>query len=258
MPIEASANASSARTIGVAAGIDDIGADDAVAVLFAAFGSVVVVVTLAVFAIGVGFTVVGAKTRLNVADAAAGSEAIEQEIVPVPPAAGVVHVNVGPDVCDSLTNVVPAGTASVMLTVAASLGPLFVTVTVNAIFVLSGAVAAAFVTPTSADPVTVVDAVELLFVELKSAVAVLIDAVFITVVPTAPALIVRTSVNVALAPFANVAALQLIVPVPPTAGVEHEKPAGVLMELKRVFGGVASETTTDVAAFGPLFDATIV
>src|SRR4051812_2497737 len=55
---------------------------------------------------------------------AAGKEAIEQVIVPVPPTAGVVHdQNNGGFIA---TNVVPAGTVCVIFTLVAVSGPLFV------------------------------------------------------------------------------------------------------------------------------------
>ena len=49
-----------------------------------------------------------------------------QETVPVAPTAGVVHDQ--PPVVDSDTKVVPAGSVSVKLALAALLGPLFVSV----------------------------------------------------------------------------------------------------------------------------------
>src|SRR5215472_15495411 len=41
---------------------------------------------------------------------------IWQDVAPVPPTAGLVHVKTGPLVCLSETNVVPAGTASFIVT----------------------------------------------------------------------------------------------------------------------------------------------
>ena len=102
----------------------------AVEVLLLGFGSVVDVVTLAVFEIvapvapGLMWTVIE-----KVAEPGA-NEAIVQLTVPVPPTEGVVHENVAPVVCDSETNVVFAGTASVSATLAAFDGPLFVSVIV--------------------------------------------------------------------------------------------------------------------------------
>jgi hypothetical protein len=103
---------------------------NAVDVLLPGFESVVVVVALAVLEItapaapGLMWTVIE-----NVAEPGA-SEAIVQLTVPVPPTEGFVQENVGPVVCDSETNVVFAGTASVNATLAAFDGPLFVTVIV--------------------------------------------------------------------------------------------------------------------------------
>src|SRR5688500_7911287 len=67
-----------------------------------------------------------------------------------------------------------------------------------------------------------------------------------------------TSVNVALAPFACDAAVHVIVPVAPTAGVTQTKPAGVVMERKSSDAGSTSSISTLVAASGPLFVTTIV
>ncbi len=53
---------------------------------------------------------------------------MEQETVPVPPAAGVAQMNAGPVGCDSETKVMFGGSVSFITTVAASEGPLFVTV----------------------------------------------------------------------------------------------------------------------------------
>ena len=61
----------------------------------------------------------------NVAVAPEASEAMLQVIV-----APVVQVNVGPAVCISETNVVPAGSVSVHETLAAADGPAFATVIV--------------------------------------------------------------------------------------------------------------------------------
>ena len=61
----------------------------------------------------------------NVAVAPEASEAMLQEIV-----APVVQVNVGPVVCISETNVVPAGSVSVQETLVAVDGPAFETVIV--------------------------------------------------------------------------------------------------------------------------------
>jgi hypothetical protein len=104
----------------------------AVALLLAGFVSVVLVAAVAVLLIvvPVGTPAFALTTMVNVAEALAAKEATVKEIVPVPPAGGVVAVNVGPEVCVSDTKVVFAGTASVKDTVWASLGPLLVRVTV--------------------------------------------------------------------------------------------------------------------------------
>ena len=55
------------------------------------------------------------------------SVAMEHETVPVPPTAGLVQMNTGPVGCDSETKVVFGGIVSVIVTLVASDGPLFVT-----------------------------------------------------------------------------------------------------------------------------------
>ena len=47
--------------------------------------------------------------------------------------------------------------------------------------------------------------------------------------------------------------MQVIVPVPPTAGVEHVQPAGGVSDWKVVFAGTASVMEAPAAALGPLF-----
>ncbi len=69
-------------------------------------------------------------TTLKLAEAPEASVAIVPLIVPVPPWAGVVRVNAGPDVWVSETKVVLAGTRSESATVWASSGPAFATVIV--------------------------------------------------------------------------------------------------------------------------------
>src|SRR5438034_196214 len=102
----------------------------AVAVLFAAFESAVVDVTLAVLEMVPVAAALTFTTRVNVAEAPAVNVAMFAVAVPVPPTAGVVSANAGPEVCIIDTKVVFAGTASVSETVSASLGPLLVSVNV--------------------------------------------------------------------------------------------------------------------------------
>jgi hypothetical protein len=102
---------------------------DVLDVLFAGVESV----GLAMFAVFVMVPVAPLAvftTSWNVAVAAAGRAAMLHVTVPVPPTAGMVHVNTGPPVCAEETKVVCAGTASVSTTLAASEGPLFATVIV--------------------------------------------------------------------------------------------------------------------------------
>jgi hypothetical protein len=98
--------------------------------LFARFGSSVVEVIAAVLVIvePSGALDNTCRTRVNVADAPAGSTVRLQATVPVVPLVGSVHANPGPAVCDREIKIVFVGVTSVSETFSASLGPLFVTV----------------------------------------------------------------------------------------------------------------------------------
>ena len=100
------------------------------ALLFAVFASVEDDVADAVLVIVVPTGALEATTMVNVAVDPAPTVAAVHEMTPVPPTAGFVHVNGGPLVCASDTNVVPTGTASVRVTPVASADPPFDTVTV--------------------------------------------------------------------------------------------------------------------------------
>ncbi len=78
--------------------------------MLAVVGSLVVVVTSAVLTMLLesGADALTWNTNENVASAPEVSVAIVQVIVPVPPTAGVVQLNVGPVVCVADTNVVLA------------------------------------------------------------------------------------------------------------------------------------------------------
>jgi hypothetical protein len=91
-----------------------------------------------------------------------------------------------------------------------------------------------------------------------SEVLELIVAVFETVVLSAtPALTLTTSVTTGAEPTGKLGLVQLIGPVPPTAGVvPHVQPVP-LMDLKVVLTGVVSDSVKLVAESGPKFDAVI-
>jgi hypothetical protein len=117
--------------------------------LFAGVASVVAEETVAVFVIEplapVATLTTSVKTTLPGA-----SEATEQEIVPLAPTAGVVHVQPTGEVSD--TNVVFAGSGSDSATVVALLGPALLTVIVYVRLVpgVTGSGASTFVTDRSA------------------------------------------------------------------------------------------------------------
>jgi hypothetical protein len=107
---------------------------EVVALLLATFESAVTLVMLAVLDSVPPKPFAVCTTSVNVALVPAENVPIVQVTVPVPPAAGVVHANVGPAFCVSETNVLLAGTVSVSDTVCASEGPLLVTTTVKVAF----------------------------------------------------------------------------------------------------------------------------
>ena len=105
---------------------------------------------------------------------------------------------------------------------------------------------------------TFVVAVALLLPGLLSADAVVTEAVLASTVPAGVAASTpTTSVNTAL-PAGSVAIVHVTVPVPPTAGVVHDQPAGDASEVNVVFAGSASVSATVVALLGPLFATVIV
>src|SRR6266496_4291643 len=92
-------------------------------------GSLVVDDAEAVFVSVVLFTTFAPtfKTSVKVAEEPEASVPIVQFTEPLAPTAGFVQLNAGPVFCASETNVVPAGSVSLSVTLCASLGPLFVT-----------------------------------------------------------------------------------------------------------------------------------
>jgi hypothetical protein len=100
----------------------------AVAVLLAELGSVVLDAIVAVSTMVVGGPALTVTVRMNKAGAPTARLALLHVTTPVPPAAGVVQLQPPGD--DSDVNMVLAGMASVSVTLAAVLGPLFCTVMV--------------------------------------------------------------------------------------------------------------------------------
>lgn len=226
----------------------------AVAALLDALGSVVVELSDAVLLMTVPPGVVAPSlTSSEMLTVAPGSTMPTLQVtVVVPehdPAAGVTE-----------TNVVFAGTTSVIDTFGAFDGPLFVTGMAYVMFVPSVAVAGAILdTPTSAAVVTVVVAVAVLLAAFGSAVADATAAEFATAVPLAALGLTRTTkVKVAEAPFAKEPVVAVTFPVPPTGGVVVVQPAGALIETNVVLAGTASVSDASAALAGPAFVAVIV
>jgi hypothetical protein len=230
----------------------------AVAELLAALGSGVPELIVAVFVIvePTGAPELTCTTSVNIADDAAMRVGVVAITVPLPPTAGALTVQPAGAVND--TNVVFAGVTSVSETAVASLGPLFVAVSeYDRLVPTVTTPGAVLVSARSALGVTVVEAVEELFAAFVSKLSLETLAVFETDV-TFPG--VSVSVNCALAPEANRANEQAIVPLPPTGGNEQEAvgPVFWIIELNVVPDGIVSVRFTLVATSGPALATVIV
>jgi hypothetical protein len=234
----------------------------AVEVLFAAFGSPVALVIVAVFEIVPGAVADVFRTSVKVALPAEANAAIVHVTAPVPPAGGVAQVNTGPALCVIETNVVLAGSASLSDTFCACEGPLFVAAIVyvtSAPAVTAIAVGVFVIARSALEAATAVVVVALLFAGFGSAVALVIVTMFDSV-PDAPFGVSSTSVKVALAAAASVEIVQVTGPVPPTGGVVHVKAGPVFCDIEAnvLLAGTGSLSETVCASDGPLFVATIV
>src|SRR5436190_622241 len=147
--------------------------------------------------------------------------AMEQLTVPPFPTPGFVHVNDGPEVCDSATKVAPDGRGSLSVTVAASLGPVFVSVRLYVMLFPDANVAGPLFVTTRSAEVEMVDIADAeLFPGVGSGVVLLTLAVFVIVEPLASlARTLSARLNVAVAALAKFAIVHVIAPVPPAAGV---------------------------------------
>src|SRR5438552_18122167 len=119
-----------------------------------------------------------------------------------------------------------------------------------------------FVTERSAPALTtVVVTVAELFPGTLSVVLLDVVAVLLIVVPFGVfAFTLTTRLKLAFAPAANGEIVQVTVPVPPSAGLVHEKdgPAVCEIDTNVVFAGVASLSDTVWASLGPAFATLIV
>ena len=71
--------------------------------------------------------------------------------------------------------------------------------------------------------------------------------------PAVPAFTFTTTWKFVRVPGARLAIVHVILPVPPTAGVTHAHPTGVVAETNVVFAGVACVKLTVAALLGPRF-----
>src|SRR5580698_1128956 len=177
----------------------------------------------------------------------------QQLIAPVPPTAGSVG-QVVPAGSASETKVVLAGTVSPKVTLLTEFGPLFAKFSrkVTLFPAVTGFGSALLVTLKSYWPAdaTVTFTVALLLEGFGSGVEVEVLAVLVMTVPDAvPAVTVRISVNVVVAPGGSDAMVQLTAV--PGAGQDHVVPV-CASEEKVVFAGIVSAKVTLLVAAGPL------
>ena len=179
--------------------------------------------------------------------------------VPVAPTAGVVVAHPAGAVRE--TKLVVAGSTSVTIMAVASLEPLFVAVSMYVMLLpaSTGSGVSLFVRAMSAEVVMVVVAEPLLLVVFESVAFDAITAVLVMVEPFGvPLPTLTTTVKLAGAPVGKSGFVAVMVPVPPTAGVVVDQPAGAVIDTNVVFGGRESVTETFEALLGPPFEAVIV
>lgn len=249
------ATASSARVSADKVGMAAEEVVDTVAVLLALFGSGVAeeTETVLVTVVPAARFVERCSTMLNVATLPAAREDAVQATVPLVPAAGVVQVNAGPLVCVAETNPAFAGVMSVSVTVVASDGPRFVSVTVYTMSLPAPALAGpVLATARSAEDEIVVVADDELLAGTGSVLAAVTVAVLVSAAEDEGDGL-TTSENVALAPGTRVAAVHATVPVAPAAGVVQMNagPLVCVAETNVAVAGSTSETETLAASEGP-------
>jgi hypothetical protein len=177
-----------------------------------------------------------------------------QVTLPLAPAAGVVQVQ--PAGAESETNVVPAGSVSLIVTDCASLGPAFATVIVYVTLApaATGSGESVIVMLTSAEPApTLVVVVAELFAVVGSVVAEVMVAVLMSVVPD-PRLgsAFATSVKMSAA-GPKLAFVHVTTPLAPTAGVVHVHDPAVASDTNVVLAGSVFVKVALAALLGPLF-----
>src|SRR6185295_8797735 len=154
-------------------------------------------------------------TIVNTAVSPAATVAFENTTLPVPPTAGAVMLQPLPVVTTADTNVVLAGTASVTVTVCASLGPLLakLIVYVRLFPAITGSGESVLVAARSACTITFVVVVLLLLPDAGSVVVLVTDAVLLITVLAVVLLGTFTTIsNVAVSPAATVALENVTLP----------------------------------------------
>lgn len=214
---------------------------EAVAMLLPVFGSGVEAEIVAVpeRTVPDGAAAGTAITIGNVAVPFNASELMVQVIVPVVPAVGVLQDHpLGTTMETKVASTVPAellAVGSVNTTEDAAAGPLLVTTAVMVKFVPAVTVGADAVLVTARSacvPVlTVLMAVAVLFARFGSLVPDVTLSTSVICVPLAvPFPTCATTVKVTFPPLARSGSVQVMLPVPPTAGVVQVQPATVFMD----------------------------
>lgn len=194
-------------------------------VLFAGTRSTLTALMVAVFDTVAGTPLSARRTSVSVTGVPGGNaETIVHVTTPVAPAAGVMQLKTAGPRAEIDWKVIPVGITSATATLVALLGPLFRIVIGYVALLPAVTVAGPFlVTCTSAEGVPkTVGREALLSPGAISDEPLSTEATFVRMLPAVVAgLDCITIVNVAVPAFSNTGAMQLIVPVPPTAGVVH-------------------------------------
>lgn len=201
-----------------------------------------------------GTSTVSEKT----ATAPAGIAGFVHVIVPPLPIGGVVQLHPGGD--EKAAKVVPVGTCCDIEPIVASLGPALVTVvpSVSAVPAATGSGMSVTTIEKSACAFTVVVAAALLLAGTGSGEADDAITVLLSIVPPADGGTATVTVKIAEVDGAIDGALQVIGPLPPIGGVEHDHPPEGASDTNVVPAGMVCVNVAIVATLGPALLTVIV
>lgn len=194
-----------------------------------------------------GTSTVNEKTAM----APAGIDGFVQVTVPLPPGGGVEQLQPGGD--ENAVNVVPTGTCWDIDPIEASLGPALVTVVprVSTPPAVTGSGVSVTTIERSACAFTVVVAAALSLAGTGSGEADDATTELFSIVPPADGGTASVTVKIAEVDGAIDGALQVIGPLPPIGGVEHDQPPDGAIETNVVPAGMVCVNVAVVAALGP-------